>query len=879
MITTNEKTQLIHKLKEYAVYADRVKQSDFTAQVINRHRIVSDYHSPELTRFSSLVRFKLSLNGHDNEAPGGHDHLVNVKQTDGHFIAPIVTFGEKDPDTYAEGEHTNLPANTRVTFRVDMNPVFKAFRENGYYSFYDGSRMAAEDFQGLYIAGGTFSMKWEFENLPKEPAFQLKETDQEGIFATTLVLNPQNEEEPSIREWALQHDVSSYPYFKSDWVLLDALYNLSLDETEMLIEDDGTFRTGAEWEGVWTRDISYSVILSYAFLAPEISKTSLMKKVEAGRIVQDIGSGGAWPVSTDRIVWTLAAWEIYLVTGDHEWLSQTFQISHRTLQTDFNTIVDEQTGLVKGESSFLDWREQTYPDWMDNVDISQSLTLGTNVAFAHACHLMSVMAGLLQKNEEEEFYQEKSQQLKSSINQYLWNEEKGFYNQYLYGRHFMNQAPRWEALGESLAILYQVADYAKAEKISANAPIVAFGAPSIYPQILNVPPYHNDSVWPFVQAFWIWAAARAGNPRAVTTGISALMRPAAFFLTNKENLVAGTGDYLGTEVNSDRQLWSVAGMLAMPYRVFLGLEYQLDGLHFSPLVPEPFRGDKTIENFRYRDSILSIHLRGFGDKIAAITLDGEAMNLPMIPAGLSGSHEIIIQLSNGFSDTKEAPIVENHFTLPAPDVQLKGDELHWPANDKATQYIIFQNGEKIAATRENHYDLREAKGQFKVAAMDEAGWLGYTSEPVDHYLTKDRQKVKLAEKAREIEKNGSESGDSGGIITIDKDLNSIVRVPVTIAEPGKYLLSFLYANGSGPRNTGNRCAIRTLFVNAEKAGTVIMPQRGEGEWNNWGLTNQILTILQEGENQVELRLEPDNENMDGNVNMALLDYLEVIRIE
>jgi hypothetical protein len=38
------------------------------------------------------------------------------------------------------------------------------------------------------------------------------------------------------------------------------------------------FRTGKEWAGVWTRDISYSIILSMAYLQPKVAMNSLMKK-------------------------------------------------------------------------------------------------------------------------------------------------------------------------------------------------------------------------------------------------------------------------------------------------------------------------------------------------------------------------------------------------------------------------------------------------------------------------------------------------------------------------------------------------------------------------------------------------------------------------
>jgi len=96
---------------------------------------------------------------------------------------------------------------------------------------------------------------------------------------------------------------------------------MGLDEMVNAVEPDTTLRTGKEWAGVWTRDVSYSILLSMAYLQPEASKISLMKKVNPnGVIIQDTGSGGAWPVSSDRMVWALAAYEIYKVTGDRQWL-------------------------------------------------------------------------------------------------------------------------------------------------------------------------------------------------------------------------------------------------------------------------------------------------------------------------------------------------------------------------------------------------------------------------------------------------------------------------------------------------------------------------------------------------------------------------------
>ncbi len=180
------------------------------------------------------------------------------------------------------------------------------------------------------------------------------------------------------RHWKLEADVSSYPALHTDHVLIDALYNLSLDELRRDIRPDGAFMAGAKWDGVWTRDISYSILLALAAIEPETAKTSLLAKVARDRIIQDTGTGGSWPVSTDRMTWALAAWEIYQVTGDRAWLAKAFDVVRKSAADDEQIVFSKETGLAFGESSFLDWREQTYPRWMSPVDIYASHALGTN---------------------------------------------------------------------------------------------------------------------------------------------------------------------------------------------------------------------------------------------------------------------------------------------------------------------------------------------------------------------------------------------------------------------------------------------------------------------------------------------------------------------
>src|SRR5690606_37960712 len=119
---------------------------------------------------------------------------------------------------------------------------------------------------------------------------------------------------------------------------------------------------------------------------------------------------------------------------------------------------DEKSGLFRGESSFLDWREQTYPMWMEPADIYDSKCLGTNAVFFRAYEIMAEMAGILGKAGEQADYQAMANRIKDSINNWLWVDEKGHYAQYLYGRTHHVVSPRAEALGNALAVLFGIAD-------------------------------------------------------------------------------------------------------------------------------------------------------------------------------------------------------------------------------------------------------------------------------------------------------------------------------------------------------------------------------------------------------------------------------------
>ena len=51
------------------------------------------------------------------------------------------------------------------------------------------------------------------------------------------------------------------------------------------------------------------------------------------------------------------------------------------------------------------------------------------------------------------------------------------------------------------------------------------------------------------------------------------------------------------------------------------------------------------------------------------------------------------------------------------------------------------------------------------------------------------------------------------------------------------------------------------------------------EWSDWGYSNSITVDLEKGENTIQLKFEDWNNNMNVDVNRAMLDYLRIIQLE
>ncbi|MBI3349202.1 MAG: esterase [Burkholderiales bacterium] len=444
-----------------------------------------------------------------------------------------------------------------------------------------------------------------------------------GLRRFTLTsTQPQRDQAPQRR---VLDEQPGAPRVQSPSLLFDALFAQALDDARLnsvaQIRDGAynggkpidcrCFQTGEFWTYVWTRDLAYATHLGLAWLDPERAASSLLFKTSGWRdgvkpppglppglppdslqIVQDTGSGGSWPVSTDRVTWAFGAQSVLdqLQGAERRAFAARARAALRgTVEADRLAAYDPSTGLYGGEQSFLDWRVQSYAPWIaDHLSrLAGSRALSTNVAHYQALRLLAQFCKADGDVALAARYQAWADDLRVAIDRAFWLPDVQQYASLTNDDATPVALHKFDLLGTALAVISGVAPPERAAQALANYPHAPFGAPVIAPQQPGVPVYHNRAIWPFVTAYELRAAAQVGNPAVAGHAFDSLVRAAALNLSNMENLEWLTGlprfdD--GPVVNSRRQIWSVAGYLGAVAESVFGWQVSGEGLRIQPFL-------------------------------------------------------------------------------------------------------------------------------------------------------------------------------------------------------------------------------------------------------------------------------------------------------
>ena len=437
----------------------------------------------------------------------------------------------------------------------------------------------------------------------------------------------------------------SLPAFSTDdervsraWKLAleDLLYNVCLFQDGLLKEKKPVMLAGSGYDTPWTRDASINTWNGAGLLLPEVAKNTLLSVLVEEEPAQSGASGGRVRVGGqywDAVIWLTGAWNYWLYTGDESWYDLMRECAVNSLAYFEGTEWDEEMGLFRGPACYGDGIA-AYPDryvtgesgilafpryfpekCADKGVGIPMFTLSTNCLYAEAYRLACRLTGDMA-------YQKKSESLKARINEVFWNEKKGLYD---YAVDRWGREDRQEALGQSFAILFGVADEKKRESILKNIEISPNGITCLYPTYERYLPYgigrHSGTVWPFAQAFFADAAAGT-SPERFAFEFEALTRNALRSGQFAEIYHPETGEPYGGFQEAggpiqdcwdsvSHQTWSATGYLRMVLLDLAGLHFEEGGVRVCP-VKVPQVNTLTLTGLKYRGAVIDLEITPSG---------------------------------------------------------------------------------------------------------------------------------------------------------------------------------------------------------------------------------------------------------------------------
>lgn len=279
------------------------------------------------------------------------------------------------------------------------------------------------------------------------------------------------------------------------------------------------------YEKPWTRDCAINTWYAAALLIPEQAKNTLWatceKDAESDLIIQN---DNQW---WDKLLWVFGAWEYYVVSGDIGFLEKAFSVAKNSFRTATKERLNKKFGLFYGPAVMADgisgYPEPPYRNGINDPfvlcyeGVEKIMILSTNCVYYKAAFLISKMAKQLgETTKVENEYKNLAEEIKKSINKYFWDESKNNYK-YIISDEGYSGAENdkyTEAIGISLAVLFDIATEEQKEHIFKNTFVDKMGIPLVWPHFKRFSDEargrHNVYSWPIVSGFWALAAAKCG---------------------------------------------------------------------------------------------------------------------------------------------------------------------------------------------------------------------------------------------------------------------------------------------------------------------------------------------------------------------------------
>jgi len=451
--------------------------------------------------------------------------------------------------------------------------------------------------------------------------------------------------------------------FSCDNDTIEDAYRLALNTVDINTRR-GILAAGGDYGGEWTRDIAINSWNAASLLRPVVAGQSLWSVTNQKETI----GHQYW----DKIIWVIAAYNHFLVTGDKAFLRQAYTCSANTMKELEGTTYDSAYGLFKGPSVFNDgiagYPEPVYEPGnhsssvLDHKNSAFIKCLSTNSIYYGAYVALNKMSELVNENPSvSKDYLTKSETLKSNILKNFYNKGNNTFNYLIDQNGKVNNSQ--EGLGISFAVMFGIIEGAKANQLIGNAVVSNYGITSVCPDFprysAQKPGRHNTIIWPMVNGFFANASVVAGNYNSFTHELNSLTHLALdidkgnYDFFEIYNPYSGKPDGGFQDGGNDRpdfhwescrlQTWSATAYLNMVNNGLAGIRITNKGISFSPYLPASIHFIE-FKDLMYRQAVLNIIIKGNGKKIKTFSLNGNNQSEYSIDSTLKGPNKISIEL-------------------------------------------------------------------------------------------------------------------------------------------------------------------------------------------------------------------------------------------
>jgi len=346
----------------------------------------------------------------------------------------------------------------------------------------------------------------------------------------------------------------------------------------------------------------------------------------------------------------------------------------------------------------------------------------------------------------------------------------------------------------------------------------------------------------------------------------------------------------GPVVNSQRQLWSVAGFLGVVHEVIFGLEATQTGIRFAPKITREMRNtlfsgmeEITLSGLNYRGRRLSVKVKlpaVSGDNgvldVVAVRRDGQDVGTGFIEAAALGQDNVFeVELGTGATSTKgikalgDAEIADykNVFGPRTPSISgvaITNDrvQVNFTVAENAADVTlnVYRDGTRIAqdlpGSTTSYVDMGSAAHATRTycytveAVFKTSGNASQRARPWC-YWGPNNGRIQSFGAQQNFQANGGTLvlnhgrwhyenwGDPGHTITVSN---------VTAKQSGRHLLQVTAGNGAGDYTTGITCGVKAIEVwdgaTLVGSGQLTMPHLAT--WDDWRDSNLVPVDLVTG---------------------------------